>query len=259
MKKYLLILLLLAGCKTDTVTPTGDGHVSTPLGTAASDARTQLNAKVAGDAVAAQKAIEPLPSSRNKDVANMFLDDIVHVTGGVTLDQKTSFEKLADQLVSPDAKLQAAGEAQWAKVAADNDVLKAKVATLETQYKNALEKERNDGAQALKDAVNKAKADADAKQRTLITWIFFGGGGILLAAAALVLFLASSNPVFGPKVALGLGAAGAVSILTGIGVIQLLDHPAVVWWGLGTVCVLLAGAAGLMFSNHFHAKETPNA
>lgn len=251
----LIALFLIAGCKTTNTPVLPDNHQSTVLGAQATEARSKVNNQIAGDAVGAQKALAPLPESRNKEVANKFLDDIVAVTGGATLETKTSFEKLADQLISEDAKTRANAEVQWSKVAADNEALKAKVAKLEADHQAALEKEHSDAEARLKAVVQQARLDAEARERKFITWIFMGGGAALLAAAALVLFIMGSNPMFGPKVAMGLGAAGALSIGTGIAILQLLSHPNVIWWGLGIIVAALAVTAGLMISNQHHALE----
>ncbi len=258
MRPLLLsLLLLLSGCSLlHSPAPVGDGKTSTSLNTAAVEGRAQVNDKIAGDAVAAKKALDPLPESRNKDVANGFLDDIVHLTGAPTPQTKTSFELLATQLLSEDAAQRAKAEAQWAKVAADNDALKAKVSKLEQDYQAALAKERADAKIELDAAVKKARDEAAAKERLLITSIFMGGGGLLVAAGVLCFFLAGSNPLLGPKVAIGLVAAGMLGIFTGVAVLQLMTHPNVVWWGLGIIVAVLAGVAGLMISNHHHSTET---
>lgn len=255
--KVSLLILLFAGCKT-APTAVEDNRQSTMIGNQTSAARTQLSDKIAGDVTGAQRALATQPESRSKDVANMFLDDALRITGIPTAATKSSFEKLADQLLSENALERAKAESSWAKVQADNDALKARLDQLEKNYQASLAKERADAQAKANAAIAEARQKAEAHERTLITSIFFGGGFLLLAAGALVFFLMGSNPIFGPKVGIGLGAAGALSIGTGIAILQLLNHPNVIWWGLGIITAILATTAGIMLSNHYHHTEATN-
>lgn len=143
----------------------------------------------------------------------------------------------------------------WDKAKNEAADLNAKISSLEAQ----VAKERQDAALELKRQVqaarDEARQKAEADQRKLIGWIFYGGGALLIALAAGMLFLASSMPLVGPKATLGVGSAGLTLIGLGIALNELLAHPWVIWVGIGLVAVLLATAFGLALSNHHHLEE----
>lgn len=161
-------------------------------------------------------------------------------------------------LAAQDAKKQL-GDTQIALTASNQALAKARAdalteqSKLQSQLQASIDAMKRDG-----DArVAAAQSKADADQRRLITWIFFGGGALFLAAGIAIMLFASSVPIFGPKAGIAVMGAGAGLIMIGMVMNELAKHPWIIWTGISLCLAALAVALGLIVSNHFHAPKTP--
>lgn len=150
-------------------------------------------------------------------------------------------------------------EAQKAYAAAQTEAanLRAQVereraenaATLKATFER-LEREKNAAVQAAKD-------EAAREQRRLLNLIFHGVGGVLVLAGIGCFTFLSAVPFAGPRVGLGLIAAGAMSIGAGLAVNWALSNPWIVWLfvGLGGAVVLVV--VGMALVNHWRDANQP--
>lgn len=220
-----------------------------PSASSLGSAESERLSKAAAAIAAALHAAENLPDSPAKSA----------VEGALSVAQ-ANLPKAAD--VDRDAALKLvnfalAGKFEEAQVGWKLDinagaVLNARIAALEVQVQQEKVKAAADLQQQLQEARNEERQKAAADQRKMIGYIFYGGGALCLAAAAIVGFTMASVPMFGPKVALGLGVAGALLTGAGVALNELLAHPAVIWTMLGLAGALLFGVTGLTWSNHHH-------
>jgi hypothetical protein len=144
----------------------------------------------------------------------------------------------------------------WEKAQNEAATLRNRVSDLEAQVKQ----ERLDAAAELTRQLQAVRDDerrkADADTRHMISLIFFGGGAIMLLATAGVLYFSATVPQLGPRVAIFTGGAGLALIGSGVALLELLNHPAIVWWGLGIASVFMACAATAIWYNHIHAVKS---
>lgn len=150
----------------------------------------------------------------------------------------------------------AESEAGWVKARSDAEALSAQVSSLEKQ----VAAERISAAAELQRQLSAARdeehAKAAAEQRRLIGWIFYGGGALLLVLGGVAFSLIASVPMIGPNVCRALLGSGALLIIAGISINELLAHPWVIWTCLGLSFAGVAVAAALTFANHHHAKSS---
>lgn len=147
-------------------------------------------------------------------------------------------------------------QAGWDKARGDAVDLSKQISELRTQ----VTQERKDAAAQLtkevSDARDEAKKEADATQRKIAAYIFYGGAFLLAAAAAVVLGTAAYVPMFGPKLAISLGISSAASVVLGTLVNELLSNPWIMRSLLGVLIAGVATAIGLAISNHIHHTAT---
>ena len=253
MKRLLAILALaFAGC--DTSSPPANPLPSTQLGQKVELVQSEVNDQIAGNVAGIKKTAANLPpGSREREVIGIFSDNILRLTGAATLETQTEFESLAGKLLSPDARARAEAERQLQSKQTELDALRNTLTTAKAEHAAALTRERSEW-QAKVDA---ARAEGEAKIRTLQTWIFYGGGALLIALGAASFFLAAQVPFLGPKVSIGIAGAGAALIAAGKVLAELEKHPWIFYTGLGLAVAALAVAVGLAVSNQHHANETP--
>lgn len=159
----------------------------------------------------------------------------------------------------------AEANAGWVQARADATALTEQLKMLEAQ----VAAERIEAAAELKRqlerARNEERARAEAREKLIVTCIFFGTGALCLLGAIAVVALKATVPIFGAEAALWLGIAGGVLIGTGIlirAINRLIeDHPVLFWGGLITAGLAVTGAVFLMRANHHHnthpAEATP--
>ncbi len=164
---------------------------------------------------------------------------------------KDKAEALARVNAALQGNLQFAND-EWAKARVAAGALQSQIDALQLQVKN----ERVAAAQELQKQLNAARDDAkreaDAQQRKIAAWIFYGGAFLLGVAAAVVLGTASYVPFFGPRLAIVLAGAAATSGLLGAMVNELLANPWIVRTLFGVLVAAVAVAGGIAYSNHHH-------
>jgi hypothetical protein len=275
----LLSSLLLAGCWQTPVPPPPKPTPLAPAIDAAAEAATaNINASTAKDQATA-KAVANIQTAETANAKQPAGPQTETVAGELGL-AKRNLATPADpaELLAGEQRARALAEGRadearrlYADAASKADAQVAKIAQLEARA-DAAEKA---AAEALLKAdasiraeqvrlkaeydagLAAARLEAEADQRRLIGWIFYGGGALCIAAAAGCLFLASYVPQLGPRVALAIGAAGLALIGTGVAINQALSHPWIIWAGLGLVLVLVTAAAALIYANNHHHTSTP--
>ncbi len=244
-----LASLLPVGCGTKTVVAPAPANVASApaLGTAESSRLSQISAQAeAADTANAKQPAGPVTSA----VAGP-LSVIRNLAGpSFAQDRANALATMNEALAGKAAD----AEAGWAKARNDATALNAQISALQAQ----VDRERKEAAaeltRQLQAAHDEERAKAEADQRRMIGWIFYGGAFLLGVAAGLSLALASSIPMLGPKISVCLGGCAVFSALMGLLLNELLAHPAVFWTMGGVMVVALGGAAGLAYSNHQHAK-----
>ena len=105
-----------------------------------------------------------------------------------------------------------------------------------------------------------AESKATAERKRWITGCTIGLGAFLLAAGVVILVMTPQYPFLGKNAAFAAMVGGGTLIAVGVAVNaieNLIDsHPWVIWAGLGATSLLTAVAMALVYSNHFHHKET---
>lgn len=252
-KKALLVslMLLFSGCSLfHKSAPSRDS--SNQAATVVATTRDAVQDRIAGNNAAISYTAGKLPESREKEVISLFVGDQFRLVGQPSQTTQTQFEKAAAELLSADAKDRANGDSLRQKLAGENQDLQAKLKKADADFAAARIKEEADH----KAELDKVKEQAAREQKKLISYIFFGGGALLLGLGVVVLLTMASVPMFGPKVAFGLMAAGGVSIGTGILILELMaeleKHPSIIWIGFVTILGLLTGAGALTYANHKH-------
>lgn len=108
-------------------------------------------------------------------------------------------------------------------------------------------------------ALDAARSAAEAREKFWQTMIFSGLGALCLLGAGGMMYFRSVIPAFGAQAALWLAAAGAALIVTGIlvrAISRLIDdHPYLFWGGICAAGAAVLITAGLVISNHHHAKD----
>lgn len=257
MKKQLLVSLaiFLCGFTSCGKTTLPSRAESNQLGNVVTVTQTAVNDQVAGNNAAISFVTGKLPDSREKEVIQKFTDDQFRLVGFPKLTTKTDFEKAAELLLSTDAASRQRGEDARIKLANDNQALKDKLDKAQKDFEAARVKEEGEHAAALE----QAREEGRQAINKLIAYIFFGIAALCSLSGVAVLILAGSYPMFGPKAAFGLMAAGAVSAVMGVGILQLIkqieQHPTILWIGGGTITLILVGVGALLYSNHAHHKD----
>lgn len=257
MRAYLIITFAVAtlwpkGCHTVPTPPPPANVASAPALAAASTQQQSKAAAAVAAATAANDANPPGPAQ----VATAGELSVAQASLPAPADADRA-EALARVNAALTGRLDEAQQG-WAKARTDAAALADRVKALEEQ----VAAERTAAAAELKrqldEARSQARKEAEAKERLLITAIFFGVGALLILGAAAVLFLRAQVPIFGPQVAIWLGAAGMALILTGIivrAVERLIeDHPFIFWGGITAAVLAVVASVVLMIANHHHQK-----
>jgi hypothetical protein len=213
----------------------------------------EFKGRIDAQADASVYAAMLLQDSNSKTAILGPLGVIKTLVGGSATDQQKT-EALAPVLLALQGKLTEA-QAGWQRALDEAGALKTQIATLEATVKREREAAAIELARQLQDARDQERRDAEAAQRKLVGWIFFGGGFVLGLLAVGCLVYAPTVPQLGPRAALGFGAASAGAVATGVAVLQLMNHPEVVWWGLGLIAVSVVAALAMIYSNHLHATR----
>lgn len=256
MLKPLLVSFCLAflgfhGCQT---VPTPPAPSETKTGPALNVADLEFKGRIEAQGIAAAYAANTLPPSNGKTAVEGPVGVINTLTSGAST-QKQRDEAMAPVLLALQGRLQEAS-AGWAKAQSDADAFKAKYEALAQQ----VAKERVDAAAELTRQLQAARDEERAKARAslihMVGLLFFGGGALCLLATAGVMYFSVTVPQLGPRVAIFTGGAGVVLIGSGLAIIELLNHPAIIWWGLSISLGLLACAATAIWYNHLHAVKS---
>lgn len=202
----------------------------------------------AGYNVAETKVADTLPPSRTKDVLLEIMGDQEFVLGVPDPSTRTEYEAWAVNLISTEEAKVTAAEAQRQTFAAQATTLKQQITDLQATQTAQLNTLSDQHAIDLANA----NAAADAKVKSIVSYIFFGIAALCILGAIAVGMLAASYPLFGPKAAVALGLAGITSGATGVGIIKLMDVSAM-YWGIGAIVLLIIVALVLVYSNHSHA------
>jgi hypothetical protein len=242
----LMAVLIPAGCRTVPAPPPANVK-SAPLLDAAA---LEFKGKIEAQTLSAVFAANTLPDGNQKAAILGSLGIVTKLTAG-TATQQQKDEAMAPVALALAGKL-AEAQAGWAKASAEADVLTAKIKTLTDQIAAERVAAATELQRQLKDANDKAQRDADAKERSIISCVFYGGGFIMGCGAIICAIYAPTVPQLGPKAAMTLGVGAAASIGTAIAVNRLLSHPEVIWWGMGIIAVCCAAAFALIYSNHQH-------
>jgi len=207
-----------------------------------------LSGQASGYSVAEEKILTLLPPSREKDAATEIMTDQLYLLGEPSPRTRTEFEAWAMNLVASDAAKVSAAEAQRQVYAQQADDLKKQITTLQATQTAQLQTLKSEQAVELANA----QAAADAKVKSIVSYIFFGLAALCMLGAIAVGMLAASYPLFGPKAAIALAGAGIASGATGVAIIKLLDV-SVMYYGIGAVVLLISIALALVYANHAHA------
>ena len=202
----------------------------------------------AGYNVAETKVVDTLEPSRTKDALLEIMEDQQFVVGVPDPSTRTQYEAWALDLISAEEAKVTAAEAKRQEFATAADAAKKKVIDLTATQTSQL-KQLND--QHSVELAN-AQSEADAKVKSIVSYIFFGLSALCMLGAIAVGMLAASYPLFGPKAAMALAAAGVTSGALGVGIIKLMDV-STLYWGIGAVVLLISIAVVLIYSNHSHA------
>ena len=246
------LIVLLSGCwvtakKSPPAPPPSQVASAPALGAAQRDSWS----KVAAADQALMRALFPLPDSIYKMAALGEASVIaIHAGEATPEDLKAAYDRV-DAGLRGDLKA-ANAMLETARAAASSD--KARIAELEQQVKNEQIKAAEELRRQLAAARDEARKEADAQQRKIAAWIFYGGGFLLAVSAAVVLGTAAYVPFFGPRLAVVLGLASGVSVGLGALVNELLANPWIVRTLLGILVAAVATAGGIAYSNHFHHK-----
>lgn len=208
--------------------------------------------RLAGYNVAETSVVTTLPPSRVKDAAMEIMEDQLRLTGAPTPDTRSTFESWAIAMISEEQGVIDQAEAKRQTLSDQNDALKGKLSDLQTTQTVQLKELKSEQALQLANA----QAEADAKVKSIVSYIFFGLAAICILGAIAVGMLAASYPLFGPKAAMALGAAGITSGAVGVAIIKLMDV-SVMYWGIGAIVLLISIALVLVYSNHSHATSSP--
>lgn len=100
------------------------------------------------------------------------------------------------------------------------------------------------------------RSEADAKVRRLISLIFFGGSALSVAAGVLMLTVFSGVPIVGPKLIAGAFILAAILSATGVAILKAMQHPWIVWTGLGVAAAVLIALGSIAYANNWHAKKS---
>lgn len=249
MKKLLLACLLLSGCAS---TPMRETKLpSTSIGEKLEQTSAELTDQVAGNLVGAERAISGLPASREKTVVGYFISDAIAITGRPIAATEKVFIGRAEALLSQDIAVQQKAESDRLKARDEAAALKVEVEELKKQHELALATEREEA----KAAVAKAKLEGEQQIKKIIAFMGYGLSFLLIVAGAACFPLASYIPQLGPRVAFGLILAGVATGATATAFLTILNHPWIIWTGLGVVVAILLVAAAIAYTNHLHHKE----
>lgn len=253
MLKPLLFSLAILGISLPSchTIPTPPAPAETKSGPAYYAADLEFKGRIEAQSLAANFAAATLPDSNGKIAVQGTVGIISTLTAG-TATQKQKDEAMVPVAAALAGKLVEATNG-WNKAQTDAAAFKLRIDQLEDQVKQERVAAAAELTRQLQQARDDERSKAEAQIRAIVSWLFFGFGLVCEIAAAIIFFYAGSVPQLGPKAALLAGSAGVVSIGTGIAVLELLSHPTVVWWGIGIVLALVAGALALVYSNHQHA------
>lgn len=262
MYKYLIIFavaLYLVACTHAPIAPSASVSVAS-ANTQAQLAVTSrsLDTAVASNSVGIKTVTGMLPDSPEKKAITFFNDSTFKLVGYPPQVTYDATESIALKMLSTELASRETAYAEASKRDIANAKLLEEKEALVAKYKQALQDER-DAAKRKDDEwraeVERARSEAEAKQRALITWIFFGGSGLCITVGVVVLVFAGSVPMFGPKAAFSCIGAGIGLFLLGILYNELSKHPMIVYIGSGLSLFLLGAAIIFMIANHQHDKE----
>lgn len=244
-----IALLGIGGCQTKTVVAPAPANV--PAAAPLSDATASRLSQISAQAEAADTANAKQPPSVVTSAVAGPLSVIRNLAGpSFTQDRANALATMNEALAGKAAD----AEAGWAKARNDANALNARIAQLEKDVEQQKREAAAELTRQLQAAHDEERAKAQADQRRMIGWIFYGGAFLLGVAAGLTLALAGTIPMLGPKVAICLGGCAAGSALMGALLNELLAHPGILWTIMALIVAGLAGAVGLAYSNHQHSK-----
>jgi hypothetical protein len=253
-----LAILCLYGCKN---VPTPPAPSETRSGPALNLSELEFKGAIESQAKAAKYASNTLPDSNSKAAVQGPIGVVEALTAG-TATTKQLESAMVPVLLALKGDLEKAN-AGWARSRDDAETLRQRLVELQNLVKAEREQAAAELTRQLQEARDNAKREADAHIRKLVGYIFFGGGFLLFLVTAGVLYFSATVPQLGPRVALFTGGAAFVSIASGLGIITLLNHPSIIWWGMGIVLALMGMASVAIWYNHLHAVKsgeiTPSA
>jgi hypothetical protein len=274
MKAYInpllmvLMLLLIAGCKTDEVRPPASITVQPMPGPAQSIADKIIDAsisKASAAAMAAQRANADNPDGLAKSVVSGELnvvvanlptpttrdreDALVRIAAGLRGDLETAeagWKSEIQEAVKAQAALAAAQEAASRERQANAD----KLASLQAQWTATFEQMKKDKEAAIQ--AERIKSEAETKR--LIGYIFFGLSALCIVAGIACLTLCAGLPFVGPKVVAGLFVSAGCLSATGVLLIRAMNSP---WIGRGVAIAAVVAVItfALAYANNHHAKN----
>ena len=247
---YLIALLGLHSCST---VPTPPAPANVPHAPALEMSNLEFKGKIAANVASSLYAAQTLPESNEKQAIIGPLKVAASLAGEPS--EKDRAEAMAPVMLALAGKLTEA-QAGWARATTEAAALKERITQLEQTVKDERTAAAAELTRQLQAARDEARREAEAKTRTIVSWIFFGGSFLLGVAAVLCLVYAGSVPQLGPRAAIGFGGASAVAAATGVGVLQLISHPSVMWWGMGITVGLAVIACVIIYINHLHHIET---
>lgn len=232
-------------CSNPPVPPPAGVRSEPALGQATSERLSKISA----NAEAAESASEKI----DQEVVRISVQGPISVIRSLSgpASDKDRAEAMALVVKAQAGKL---NEAQigWNTAKSQANALNARIQALESEVKAQKVQAAND----LKAQLDKVRQEAEAEQRRLIGYIFYGGGAFLLILSLVAASVATSMPFLGPNAVKGLGLAAMGLLATGLGMNYLLSHPWIIWVGLIVTGIAFFGACGLMWSNFKHHQET---
>jgi hypothetical protein len=170
---------------------------------------------------------------------------------------KDKVEALARANAALAGKLDEAQQ-KWELARADGAARLGRIAQLEAQVEAERKAAAIEMQRQLQAARDEERRKAEAEQRRIIAWIFYGGAFLLTVAAAVVLGTSQYVPFFGPKLAICLGIGAAASAALGAALNEILANPWIIRVLIGVVVAAVAGAVALGIANHHHHVDSRN-
>ncbi|MCM2276101.1 MAG: hypothetical protein NDI75_15035 [Candidatus Didemnitutus sp.] len=250
----LCVMFSLAGCKSTPAPPPASDVASAGR---LSEATHEQQSKAAAAVQAASTANEQNPDGNPKEAVRGELS--VASANLPEPSDKDRVDALARANLALSGKLSDA-EAKWAAARDEAAALRSRIAELEQQVKREREEAARELQRQLQAARDEAQREAEARERLVLTLIFFGTGALLLVGGVACGVLSAQIPMLGPRAATAIGAAGGLLICVGMlirFVERLMDrHPGLFWGGIVGAVALVAIALSLIYANHRHAKPS---